>query len=114
MTLSPAFASATTAYTADVANGVQQTTVTPTTNYGGASYVVKLGGVEDADGTMDLAVGANVITVEVTAEDGTTTETYTVTVTRAAPVPTPTPAPVDSGNPSVSEVAGTSPPGELG
>ena len=108
VTLSPAFASATTAYTADVANDVEQTTVTPTTNYGGASYVVKLGGVGDADGTMDLAVGANVITVEVTAEDGTTTETYTATVTRAASVPTPTPAPVDSGNPSVSEVTGTS------
>ena len=29
-------------------------------------------------------MGANVITVEVTAEDGTTTKTYTVTVTRAA------------------------------
>ena len=30
-----------------------------------------------------LAVGSNVITVEVTAEDDTTTKTYTVTVTRA-------------------------------
>ena len=100
VTLSPAFASATTAYTADVANDVGQTTVTATAIDDGASYVVKLGGVEDADGTVDLAVGANVTTVEVTAEDGTTTKTYTVTVTRAAPV--------DSGNPTVSEVAGTS------
>ena len=85
VTLSPAFASATTTYTANGANGVGQTTVSPTVNDGGANYVIKLGGVTDADGTVDLAVGSNVITVEVTAEDGTTTKTYTVTVTRAAP-----------------------------
>ena len=36
----------------------------------------------DTDGTVALAVGENVITVEVTAEDGNTTQTYTVTVTR--------------------------------
>ena len=36
----------------------------------------------DADGTVSLSVGSNVITVEVTAEDGSTTRTYTVTVTR--------------------------------
>ena len=44
--------------------------------------MIKLGGVMDADGTVNLAAGANVITVEVTAEDGTTMQTYTVTVTR--------------------------------
>ena len=39
-----------------------------------------------------LTVGANPITVTVTAEDGTTTKTYTVTVTRAdAPPATPGP-----------------------
>ena len=38
----------------------------------------------DADGTVPLSVGDNVITIEVTAEDGNTTRTYTVTVTRAA------------------------------
>ena len=78
------FASDTTSYTASVANSVSQTTVTPTVNHSGASYVIKLDGVEDADGEISLAVGSNVITVEVTAED-TTTETYTVTVTRASP-----------------------------
>ena len=31
-------------------------------------------------------MGSNVITIEVTAEDGQTTRTYTVTVTRAAAV----------------------------
>ena len=54
-------------------------------NDSGASYVIKLGGVTDADGDISLAVGSNVITVEVTAEDDSTTRTYTVTVTRAAP-----------------------------
>ena len=80
-----AFASSTTGYTASVANDVAETTVTPTTNDDGATYEIKLGGVADADRVIPLAVGSNVITVEVTAEDGNTVKTYTVTVTRAAP-----------------------------
>ena len=78
------FASGTTSYTADVSDSVTETTVTPTVNHSGASYVIKLGGVKDADGDVSLAEGSNVITVEVTAEDGETTLTYTVTVTRLA------------------------------
>ena len=81
------FASGTTSYTASVGNGVTETTVTPTTSDDGATYVVKLGGAEDVDGTVDLAVGANTVSVVVTAEDGQTTKTYTVTVTRAAAPP---------------------------
>ena len=77
-----AFDSDTTAYTASVANGVDETTVAPTTNDGEASYVIKLA---DADGVIPLAVGSNVITIEVTAEDGNASKTYTVTVTRATP-----------------------------
>ena len=80
-----AFDPATTEYSASVANGVDETTVTPTTNHDGATYAIKLGGVADADGVIPLAVGSNVITIEVTAEDGNTAKTYTVTVTRAAP-----------------------------
>ena len=79
------FASGTTSYTAQVGNDVLQTTVTPTANDSAATYVIKLGGVTDSDGVIDLAVGSNVITVEVTAEDDSTTRTYTVTVTRAEP-----------------------------
>ena len=41
----------------------------------------------DSGGTVVLAEGSNVVTVEVTAEDGETAKTYTVTVTRAAPPP---------------------------
>ena len=78
-----AFDSATTSYTAQIANSISQTTVTPTLNHSGASYVIKLGGVADADGVIDLSVGSNVITIEVTAEDGQTTQTYTITVTRS-------------------------------
>ena len=79
------FDSTTTSYTAQVANGVTETTVVPTANDSGASYVIKLGGVTDADGVISLTVGSNVITIEVTAEDDSTTGTYTVTVTRAEP-----------------------------
>ena len=79
------FDSTTTSYTAQVANIVTQTTITPTVNDSGASYVIKLGGVEDADGVVSLVVGSNVITIEVTAEDDSTILTYTVTVTRAEP-----------------------------
>ena len=82
------FDSTTSSYTAQVANSVSQTTVTPTVNHSGASHVIKLGGVEDPDGEISLAVGSNVITVEVTAEDDSTTQTYTVTVTRAEPAST--------------------------
>ena len=56
------FASSTESYTASVSYSVSQTTVTPTVNHSGASYVVRLGGVTDADGTVSLAVGGNVIT----------------------------------------------------
>ena len=78
------FTSSTVTYTASVAYSVSETTVTPTLNDSDASYVTKLGGTEVSDGTVSLAVGSNVITVDVTAEDGSTTQTYTVTVTRAA------------------------------
>ena len=76
------FDPATTSYTARVNNTVTETTVTSTLNHSGASHVVRLGGVTDADGVISLSEGSNLITVEVTAEDGQATRTYTVTVTR--------------------------------
>ena len=79
------FDRATTTYAASVPATTTQTTVTPTTNHASATYVVKLDGVVDADGTIPLAAGDNVITIDVTAEDATTTKTYTVTITRATP-----------------------------
>ena len=79
------FDPATTEYTASVASGVTETTVTAAVNDGGATYVVQLNGVDDADGTVELAVGDNTVSVVVTAADGQASKTYAVTVTRAAP-----------------------------
>ena len=86
-------------YMATTAAG--ETTVTATPLDPDATTVIKLNGTVDADGTVDLELGSNnVITVEVTAEDGTTTKTYTVTVTREAPdaVPAPRLPSVDDPN----------------
>ena len=93
-TLSPAFASAHTSYTASVAYAVTRVTVAPTKNQAVAA-IAYLDGSDDAltdadtastgSFEVDLSVGANVIKVKVTAEDATTVKTYTVTVTRAAP-----------------------------
>ena len=84
-----AFDSDTTSYTAEVGNDVAETTVSPTLNDDGATYAVRLDGAADDDGIIPLAVGGNVISVLVTAEDGETTRTYTVTVTRAEAPPEP-------------------------
>ena len=94
LTLSDApftFAQDTTSYDVNVAHEVDETTVTPATNDDGATYAIKLDGVVDDDGVIPLTVGANAVSVAVTAEDGETTRTYTVTVTRAAPPPAAAP-----------------------
>ena len=82
VTFTPTFAPGETTYEANALYSVASTKVTATPNHARATAVIKLDGTEDADRTVDLAVGANVITVEVTAEDGSD-KTYTVTVTRA-------------------------------
>jgi len=82
--LSPAFSSATTAYSATVPNSVSSLKVTPTT--GVAVSTVAVNGVAVASGTastpISLNLGANTINIMVTAQDGVTTKTYTITVTR--------------------------------
>ena len=90
ITLSPSFVSGTTTYTAPVVNSVDEITIAPTVNDSNATYEVQNNSgtaLTDSDtGTagfqVALSVGANIIKVEVTAEDAST-ETYTVTVTRA-------------------------------
>ena len=69
--------------------------LTPTLNHSGATVTVGKQGTTPAtvasgspSGAIALAVGANVIEVVVTAEDGTTTQTTTVTITRHAAQPT--------------------------
>jgi uncharacterized repeat protein (TIGR02543 family) len=85
-TLTPAFSSGTTSYTASVANSVSSITVTPTRTQANATITVNGTSVTSgsASGAISLSVGSNIITVVVTAQDGATTSTYTVTVTRAA------------------------------
>ena len=93
-TLNEPFASETVRYTASVRNDLSRLTVTPVTNNPNATVAFLDGRdntLADADTSsaptfeVDLAVGATVVKVQVTAQDRTTTQTYTVTVTRAPP-----------------------------
>ncbi|MCY4572352.1 MAG: cadherin-like beta sandwich domain-containing protein [Gemmatimonadetes bacterium] len=84
ITFSPMFASGTTAYTATAGYDDAETTVDATASHSAATMAIV---PADADATADghqvaLSVGSNVITVRVTAEDGTTQQDYTVSVTR--------------------------------
>jgi gliding motility-associated-like protein len=84
--LSPAFAAATTSYVINLANSHTAITFKPTT--ADATATVTVNGAAVASGTnsaaIPLAVGANVISTVVTAQDGVTKMTYNVTVNRAA------------------------------
>ncbi|MFD0680569.1 MULTISPECIES: S-layer homology domain-containing protein [unclassified Paenibacillus] len=84
-TLSPAFASGTTAYTSNVPNGVSNITVTASVYDSKATMTVNgnpaASGQES--GAVNLNVGSNAITIVVTAKNGTS-KTYTVNVTRAS------------------------------
>src|SRR6266446_1763756 len=83
--LTPAFASGTTNYSVSVSNTTASMTVTPTVADSNAA--VKVNEVSVISGSpsaaISLAVGANIITTVVTAQDGITTNTYTLTATRA-------------------------------
>lgn len=82
--LQPAFVSTVESYTASVAHEIAQVTVSATATHPRAR--VGLPGDDDrgTPGTqVALDVGANVVSVTVTAENRVTTRTYTVTVTRA-------------------------------
>ena len=87
------FAATDTSYTASVANAQTHVKLTPTVaDTGKAKVGVRKGTVGSfttvtsgsASGAIALDVGANTLTVRVTAEDTTTTKDYTVTVTRRA------------------------------
>lgn len=85
-TLNPAFATATTSYTASVPNATTSIMVRPMVT--DQTSTVTVNGVATATSTysapITLNVGNNVIPVVVTAQDGTTMVTYTVTVNRSA------------------------------
>ena len=84
--LDPAFASATTTYTVNVANSVTSVTVTPTATITDATITVNGGNAATA---IDLLTAGTAvpIAIVVTATDSTTMMTYTVDVTRAVPPP---------------------------
>ena len=91
LTLTPStFAATTTSYTAQVGNARTHLKLTPTVAATGATVKVGKGTSlttvtsGSASAAIPLTVGANAITVEVTAADNTTKKTYTVTVTRHA------------------------------
>ena len=89
--LSPGFAPAVTAYSASVDHSVLSVTVTAMPGDSRATVVVV---PVDADSVTAgdqvlLAVGPNVVTVIVIAEDGATVAVYTVTVTRVGEVGAP-------------------------
>ena len=107
LTLKPAFAAGTTAYTATVASAFTHVKLTPTTN--DANAKVTVGGATVASASASAAValnaGANEIAVVVTAEDGTT-QTYTVTVTRQSSAATSLALTTSAANDTVAEDVG--------
>jgi hypothetical protein len=86
-TLAPAFSAVIPTYTANVLNAVSSLTVTPSAEVSQSTVRVN-GALAELDvpgAALPLAVGPNIVTVEVTAGDLATRRTYVVTVTRAAP-----------------------------
>ncbi|KAA9325709.1 hypothetical protein F0P94_17400, partial [Adhaeribacter soli] len=107
-TLSPVFSSATTSYSASVANSVSSITVRPTKTQTNATIQVQVnsqGYSTVASGNISSALalntGNNAINVRVIAQDGSAT-IYTVTVDRQALVPTITSFTPLSGQPGTS------------
>ncbi|WP_423147935.1 Ig-like domain-containing protein [Rubrolithibacter danxiaensis] len=81
-TLSPAFASATTSYTASVPNATTSVNIIPTV--ADATATVTVNGTATTSGSaksISLITGVNSIPIIVTAQDGTI-KTYTLTITR--------------------------------
>jgi hypothetical protein len=95
--LAPSFTPDNTSYTCSINNNVGSITITPTTDDPNAAVMVNGIAVSSgqASGEIKMNVGANNISIVVTAQDGTTTKTYTVAVSKAA---------------ATSSIAGTTPP----
>ena len=73
------FNPATTSYSTSVDSDMAYILVNPVVNHAGASLPIPDGSL-----IVVLSDGSNVISIKVTAEDGSTSQTYTVTVTRGA------------------------------
>ena len=108
--LNETFATATTAYTANVATDVESITITASTN---TAATVAITGT-DTDGealtvsnttVSGLTTGENIITITVTAENGTTTQPYIITVTRTATTTPGEPTPDERAEQVAAQVA---------
>ena len=81
LTLSPEFGSTTYDYEAEGPESTTQTSVTAIPIDPDAEVAITVDGVTaGADGTVDILPDSRTVTVEVTAEDGMTTQTYTVSL----------------------------------
>ena len=88
VTLEPVFASDTVTYTAAADHAVTSPTITATPyDFDDTVSIMKGADTYTSGDSVPLAVGPNVITIEITPADGTPTHTYTVTVTRAPNTP---------------------------
>ena len=110
ITLSPAFDSATTEYSATVAYPVTSASVIPvlTDSYATIdSYTAN--GTAVTNNTFDLSVGSNSADIAVLAEDGTGTTTYSVSLSRAEAmaITVATPAVITTANQAAYDVSGT-------
>lgn len=82
LSLTPAFSASTASYTAATTAASNVITATPAS--AAAKVEVKVGGKVIENGkAATWADGSNTVTINVTAEDGTTTKSYTVTVTKS-------------------------------
>nr|DAH13377.1 MAG TPA: major capsid protein [Bacteriophage sp.] len=82
LTMTPAFSATTASYTATTDTTSNVITATPAN--AGATVQVKVGSKIIENGkSATWAEGSNTVTINVTAEDGTTTKAYTVTVTKS-------------------------------
>jgi uncharacterized delta-60 repeat protein len=84
-TLTPVFSPATTSYVVSVSYTSGTMRITPTTEHPGATVTVNGATVASGSpsGNLRLNEGDNLITVVVTAQDGTAMKTYALNVTRA-------------------------------
>ena len=110
ITLSPAFDSATTDYSATVAYPVTSASVIPVLTDGYATIdSFTANGEAVINNTFDLSVGSNSADIAVLAEDGTGTTTYSVSLSRAEAmaITVATPAVITTANQAAYDVSGT-------
>ncbi len=81
-TLSPAFDPKIKNYTTFVANSVSNLSITPTASQSGSTVLIN----SKSTTAVAMAVGENVVNIDITAPDGKASNRYTVTVTKAPSV----------------------------